>query len=169
MRQAGSKPGHANMKGENPMSYEDLFSRYGSPRDEGEINVRAWFQRPEKLRTGADIKTADERAARVIAECKAVIETMNELRARLTIRYNALETLPYHIRVTLKRDPGYSSGIEYWVIRERVLEDGTEIYEYQHRYAGKERRQAIKDYEAMLKQFPGCEAVKDIEKKQWER
>lgn len=80
------------------MSYEDLFSRYGSPRDEGEINVRAWFQRPEKLRTGADIKTADERAVRVIAECKAVIETMNELRARLTIRYNALETLPYHIR-----------------------------------------------------------------------
>jgi len=151
------------------MSYEDLFSRYGSPSDEGEINVRAWFQRPEKLRTGSDIKTADERAARVIAECKAVIDTMNELRARLTIRYNTLETIPYHIRVTLERQPWHSDGIEYWVLRDRVLEDGTEINEYHKLYAGKERRQAIKDYEAMLKQYPGCEAVKDIEKKQWER
>lgn len=151
------------------MNYEDLFSRYGSPSDEGEINVRAWFYRPEKLRTGEEIKAADERAARVIAECNEIIEMMHELRARLTKRYNTLETIPYHVRVTLRREPGYYSGVEYWVIRERVLEDGTEIYEYRKRYAGKERRQAIKDYEAMLKQYPDCEAVKDIEKKQWER
>lgn len=151
------------------MSYEDLFSRYGNPTDDGELNIRGWFQRPEKLTSGAEIKTEEQRAARMIEECKQAIDTLQDLRIRLMNRYNTLETIPYHIRVTLKREPWHYDGIYYYLYRQRVLEDGTEVSEYNQRYKGAQRHLAIKDYETMLKQFPGCEAVKDIEKKQWER
>ena len=59
-------------------------------------------------------------------------------------------------------------GISYVVTIKRILADGTEQEELRESYEGKARRTAIARYAELLKQNPGIEAEKDIEKRQWE-
>ena len=39
----------------------------------------------------------------------------------------------------------------------------------QETYPGTERHKAIKRFEALKKEYPGAKAIKDIEKRNWER
>ena len=50
-----------------------------------------------------------------------------------------------------------------------TLEDGTEIKELREKYSGKDRRKAFARFEEIQKQRPGIEAIKDIEKRSWEK
>ena len=75
----------------------------------------------------------------------------------------------YKLLLTLKRYKRYQGGVEYYITLTKTLDDGTQVKELSETYTGKERRQAIARFEALKKQRPGIEAVKDIEKKSWER
>lgn len=133
--------------------------------------ARPWitFYKAAKLSSSADVQTADDQAARDIAEMGKLIDDLKEYRQALAARYAQLETMPYKDRIELERSPGYISGVNYYLRIMRRYEDGTEGQLEFHRYEGKQRHKALKAFEDLKKQRPGIEAIKNIEKKSWER
>lgn len=133
--------------------------------------ARPWitFYKTAKLRSSADVQRADDQAARDIAEMEKLIDDLKEYRQALAARYAQLETMPYRDRIELERSPGYNSGVKYYLRIMRRYEDGTEDQLEFHCYDGKQRREALKAFEDLKRERPGIEAVKDIEKKSWER
>ena len=133
--------------------------------------ARPWimFYKTAKLRSSADVQRADDRAARDIAEMEKLIDDLKEYRQALAARYSQLETMSYRDRLELQRVPNCGSGVVYYVRTRRIYEDGTETELKYQRFEGKQRREALKAFEDLKKQRPGIEAVKDIEKKSWER
>ena len=151
------------------MSYESLFTRYGSPSTEADICIRGYLTRPDKL-TQERIRGNDESAARLIERCEEVIASLKEYRQALAERYAMLQTAPYKLRLELKREAGWrGKGVDYYVNIYRTYEDGTEVMELNEHYAGKQRREALARFEELKKQRPGIETVKDIERRSWER
>lgn len=153
------------------MSYETIFTRYGSPSDEGRIQITGYLTHPRKLTDERYIKLSDESAARIIKEAKAAIEALTDYRKALATRYAELTTMPYTLRLELeRRREGYRDPRVFYHIRiVRNYEDGTKINELTEKYKGQQRREALARYEELKKQRPGIEAVKDIEKSPWER
>ena len=151
------------------MSYESLFTRYGSPSTEADICIRGYLTRPDKL-TQERIRGNDESAARLIERCEEVIAALKEYRQALAARYAELDAAPYSLRLELERKPSYSgSGVLYYVRIVRAYQDGTEVQELAETYQGKQRREALARVEELKKQRPGIEIMKDIEKRSWER
>lgn len=151
------------------MSYDSLFTRYGSPSEEAEIRIGGYLLHPAKL-TADRIPWNDESAARIIAQCESTIEVLKEYRQALAERYATLQTAAYKLRLELKRNPNYSgNGVNYYVTIYKTYDDGTEVIELNEHYKGKQRREALVRFEELKKQRPGIETVKDIERKNWER
>lgn len=151
------------------MSYESLFTRYGSPSKEAEIRITGYLQHPAKL-DAERIPWNDEQAARIISQCESTIEALKEYRQALAERYATLQTAAYSLRLELKRDPGWRGrGVDYYVTIYKTYEDGTEVLELNEHYTGKDRRTALSRFEELKKQRPGIDIVKDIEHRSWER
>lgn len=150
------------------MSCEKLFNRHGSPSKEAEIRITAYLIRPDTL-TADRIPYNDQTAARVIAQCQAMIETLTEYRKALAERYGALATAAYKDRLEIERQPSCYSGIRYYVRIIRTYEDGTTEDLLGETYPGKERAKALARFAELQKQRPGIEAVKDIARHSWER
>ena len=151
------------------MSYESLFTRYGSPSKEAEIRVTGYLLHTSKL-TADRIPWNDEQAARIIAQCESTIEALKEYRKALAERYATLQTAAYKLRLELKREAGWrGKGVDYYVNIYRTYEDGTEVMELNEHYTGKQRREALARFEELKKQRPGIETMQDTEKRSWER
>ncbi len=151
------------------MSYDHLFRRYGSPSAEADIRISGYLLRPEKL-TADKVRHYDESAARIIAECSAMIQALQEYRQDLAARYAQLATAPYRERLEIERDPHWrNQGVDYYVRIVRTYEDGTTVKELNEHYSGKERRKALVRFEELKKQRPGIETVQDIQRRSWER
>ena len=151
------------------MSYLDLFQRYGSPSREADIRLSAYLIRPDAL-TADRIQYNDENAARIIAQCQALIDQLTEYRAALAERYAALATAAYRDRLELIRDPGYrGKPVIYFVRIVRTYEDGTTERVLDEKYFGTERRKAFARFAELKKQRPGIETMQDTEKRSWER
>ena len=151
------------------MSYLDLFQRYGNPSREADIRLSAYLIRPDVL-TADRIQYNDENAARIIAQCQALIDQLTEYRAALAERYAALATAAYRDRLELTRDPGYrGKPVIYFVRIVRTYEDGTTERVLDEKYFGTERRKAFARFSELKKQRPGIETMQDTEKRSWER
>ena len=151
------------------MSYLDLFQRYGNPSREAEIRLTAYLLRPDIL-TADQIKTNDDSAARVIAQCQALIGQLTEYRAALAERYAALATAAYRDRLELIREPRWrDSPVLYHVQIVRTYEDGTTERVLDEKYFGTERRKAFARFAELKHQRPGIETLQDTEKRSWER
>lgn len=151
------------------MSYENLFTRYGSPSQEAEIRITGYLQHPAKL-TLDRIPYNDQVAARVIASCEGMIEAMKEYRQALAVRYAELSTASYRLRLELKREAGwYGRGVTYYVTICKTYADGTETEELREHYPGKERHKALARFAELKKQRPGIETAVDIARRSWER
>ena len=151
------------------MTYKDeLFTRYGSPSKEAEIKIWGYLKLPDTCSSFDDIRHNDDKAARLIADCKRLVTQLTEYRQDLAARYNALATMPSKVRVKLERHNG-CSGIKYYIRHITTYADGTETETETEVFPGKERHAAIKRFEEIKKARPGIEAVKDIERKPRER
>ena len=151
------------------MSYLDLFQRYGSPSREADIRLSAYLIRPDAL-TADRIQYNDENAARIIAQCQALIDQLTEYRAALAERYAALATAAYRDRLELIRDPGYRGKLVLYFVRiVRTYEDGTTERVLDEKYFGTERRKAFARFAELKKQRPGIETMQDTDKRSWER
>ena len=150
------------------MSYQE---RIENTYNTAYAEARPWitFYKAAKLKSSADVQEADAQAARDIAELEQMITDLKEYRQALAARYAQLETMAYHDRLELQRVPSLGRGVAYYVRIRRIYEDGTEAEQSYQRYEGKQRREALKAFEDLKKQRPGIEAVKDIEKRIWER
>lgn len=152
------------------MGYRDtIFRRYGSPSEEGRIEIRDYLLLPEKL-TEDQIKRYDESAAQTIAECEEAIKDLQSYRQDLAARFSYLTTSPYKLRLEIERDPHWrNQGVDYYVRIVKTYEDGTEVKELQEHYSGKQRREALARFEELKRQRPGIEIVKDISRRSWEK
>lgn len=150
------------------MSYLDLFQRYGSPPNEGRVEIRGYLLKPGTLEKPENVAHYDEYAARLIEEAEEAIECLRDYRQALAARYAQLETMPYHLRLELERYPR-DHYITYYVRMFKVYEDGTEAQTLHETYPGKQRRDALARFEELKKKHPGIETIKDIERRSWER
>ena len=151
------------------MSYLDRFTRYGSPSEDAEIRTFHYFRRPDKISTAEDVALYDKSAADMLKECNALIAFIQEYRQALAARYSQLETMPYSDTLKIDRTVSYDNHKYYHITITRRYEDGTEQEIFRENFTGKDRRDALKRFDELQKQRPGITAVKDIEKKSWER
>ena len=154
---------------ENNKSYSALFGRYGSPSREADIRISGYLTRPDYLDTFDRIKHQDETAARIIADCKRLVSQLIEYRQDLAARYSALATMPSRESIELQRYRGYHGGVTYYIRFWTQYDDGTRVETATETFSGKDRHKAIARFEELKKQRPGIEAVKDIEKRHWEK
>lgn len=150
------------------MSYHDLLNLYGYEQESTEQRVYIYCQNPKKLNTARDIEYRDKSAAQDIARLEKLIDDLRDYRQALAARYAQLETMAYTDRLELERYPS-GSGIFYYVRIVRTFEDGTEEKILNVTYSGKERRKALEVFEEIKRSHPGMEAIKDIERRSWER
>ena len=151
------------------MTYKEFFGGWRCRDGYANHTLYVNCYRPDKLSTVAEILQSNERASRTITELESYITALQEYQQELAKRAAQLETMGYKLLLTLKRYKRYQGGVEYYITLTKTLDDGTQIKELSETYTGKERRQAIARFEALKKQRPGIEAVKDIEKESWER
>lgn len=151
------------------MSLDNRFSRYGFPSDEWNETIHIYQRRPDKLTSTKDVTYRDSNAESQIKELEAALADLKEYRRRLAARYAELVTMAYRLKVKLEREPSRGYGVKYYLTVTRIYEDGTEELESSRRFAGTERREAIKEYETLCKQHRGAEHIKDIERRSWEK
>lgn len=151
------------------MSYKNRLECYGRHTDIGEVRPFIYFYDVDKLKTVEDVARADSRAASDIRQLEGIIADLREYRQALAGRYATLETMGYKSVLKLERVPHWQGNINYFITIERVFEDGTTTTELSERFPGKERHNAFKRFEALKRQRPGIETIKDVDKKQWER
>ena len=148
------------------MTMQELFKG----RTDTDLTLRCYLIDPTKKTDTSQLLYWDSYAARDIAAAESLIETLKEYRKAIAERYTELTTMPYKIRLELVRQaPWYDKGVTYHLTIKKVFEDGTEAEELRENFSGKERHKALARFEELKKQRPGIEAVKDIEKRQWER
>lgn len=133
-----------------------------------ELRLTAYLTRPDKL-TPSRIVYLDKTAADTIARAESIIDALRAYRVNLTARYNELCTMQAHEEIKLERYPNYDGKIYYYVRTATVYEDGTRDETDNRRYTGKERREAVKYFEALCKAIPAAEHITDIARKPWER
>ena len=151
------------------MSWERLFDYCWNSQKEVHIRVNDYIVHPDKLDTIERVKYYEESAARTIKEMEEYIAQLQGYRNALAERYAALASMPYTYRLELIRHKGWhDKKVTYTIQLLKVFQDGHEEVEEKTTYPGTERRQALKDYEAMKKSRPGIETKVDIEKARWE-
>lgn len=141
-------------------------------RTDDRFQVTAYLVSPSSIHTTKRAAYWGGVASRMIADCNAMIQTMQRYQKMLYDRVQEIETAPYHHRVTLQRERRFrESKVFYHLIVEKVYDvpgiDPCEIV--RENYPGTERREALKAFEAYKKSHPGIESVLDIEKGRWER
>lgn len=151
------------------MAYLDLFQRYGSPSREAEIRLHGYLIRPDTL-TADRIQYNDETAARLIEDCRRLVDQLTDYRQALAERYAALATAAYRDRLELVRERRRrDSPVLYHVQIIRTYEDGTTERVLVEKYFGTERRKAFARFAELKHQRPGIETMQDTEKKPWEK
>lgn len=141
-------------------------------RNDEDLRVYAYLYKPDAISSMDRLTYYGSTADRAIADCKHMIETLEAYKLKLHERAQQLTTAPYHFELELKREKHWNdSPVLYFLTLYRVFDvPGIQKQtESQTRYPGKERRQALKDFEAMKKSHPGIPATLDIEKRSWER
>lgn len=151
-------------------TYKELFEFCGSLRETAEARTGyCYLTLPEKIRDINAIAEEDRRAAQAIKDCERLIEQLTDYRRALAVRYGQLETMTYTDNLSLTRYPDYGGGVRYVIEIARTYEDGTRQKILKETRCGKERREALRRYEELRRARPGIEAVKDIEKRDWEK
>ena len=157
------------MKGALLMSYHDLLNQYGHEQESAEQRIYIYAQAPKSLTTTKEVVYRESSVRQTIGQLEKIIADLKDYQIALAARYAELETMSYQYRLELTRCPHWKGHIEYVVQIVKTLEDGTEIKELREKYSGKDRRKAFARFEEIQKQRPGIEAIKDIEKRSWEK
>lgn len=119
--------------------------------------------------TKAQIIDEDRRAQQSIEDAENLIKWLKAHRVELAERYRELEAMESHIRVTLKRQKNWTNNkIFYFLMSDKVFDDGTVEFISSKKFAGTERNKAIKEFNDIKKRLPSQEYILEIEKGPWE-
>lgn len=130
---------------------------------------------PNKINTPADMSHYDKIAAEEIEYAEKIIENLKAYRSALFERYQEIITASYKMQLSIKRKnfSRYSgrNQIAYIVTIEKIFNrsDINPQAILSETYEGRERFKALKRFDELKKQYAGIEAIKDIEKRTWER
>ena len=123
-----------------------------------------------------ELKQYDQWAARDIQRLEETINTLKKYRKALFEHTQAIQDLESHLQLELKRYRRYDNKVHYYKVHyyvtvKRIYPANERMYNdiISEHYDGTQRHEAIKRYEQLKKQYPGIEAVKDIEKGRWEK
>ena len=118
-----------------------------------------------------ELKQYDTWAARDIQRLEETIQALKEYRKELYAHTQQLQELESHLQLKLKRERRYDNKVHYYVTIKRIYPANEKMYNdiISEHYEGADRHTAIKRYEQLKKQYPGIEAIKDIEKGRWEK
>ena len=149
------------------MGYKDLFPSWN--RGHADIRIIGGLMSPESVSDTKSVQFYDHCAAELIQRMERLSEQLKDYRTAMAARYAELASMPYRMQLELKRHKQYQGPVTYWLRLNRVYEDGHTEVEQETRYPGTERHKALKAFEAMKKQRPGIDVIKDIEKGRFER
>ncbi len=153
---------------------DELFSRYGQPAEEMNERIYLYFRRADKLKTIKDIQDSDKSAQRNIAEFLEYTEALKEYRKTLYTRAQEICAASYRLQIKIKRHiNGWKNGTKWYTVTlSKIYDEAAHMTPenvIEETFDGKERAKALKRFEALRKEYPNVEAIKDIEKYQWER
>lgn len=152
---------------------DNLFSRYGSPARETDERINIYQTRADCIKDMKHIKNEDERAKRTISEMLEYIEVLKEYRKTLFARAQEICAASYRLQLKIKRSiDSWKNKKFYTVTLSKIYDESAHMSPdnvIEETFDGKERSKALKRFEALRKEYPNTEAVKEIDKYQWER
>lgn len=160
------------MTDEQNLFYNSHFTRYGSPTNEMNTDIRMYLPKPCTMLKPEDVVHYDCRAVEYIKALESYIEFMKLYRSDLVTRYNELMTEPFVEVVKLTREKrSWDKGKVYFYfgIYKRYLNSQKEVMISSKRYEGKQRREVIQMFNQYVKDHPAAVPKLDIEKASWEK
>lgn len=153
---------------------DELFSRYGQPAEEMNERIYLYFRRADKLKTLKDIQDSDKSAQRNIAEFLEYTEALKEYRKTLYTRAQEICAASYQLQLKIQRHiNGWKNGTKWYTVTlSKIYDEAAHMTPdniIEETFEGKERFKALKRFDSLRKEYPNIEAIKDIEKYQWER
>lgn len=124
---------------------------------------------PSKSTDVKELQQRDKWAVRDIERLKGMIETLNQYRKDMAERASYLLNQSADVRVVLKRYKHYGGPVEFHLLKYSSYPDGSERVDTLAHYPGKDRAQAIREFNEYRKQHTGTPCTMDIEKSQWEK
>ena len=119
----------------------------------------------------SELARLDQHAVHDIERLEETITILKEYRKQLYEHTRQLQELDNHLQLEIKRERRYDNKVHYYVTVKRIYPANERMYNdiISEHYDGTQRHEAVKRYEQLKKQYPGIEAVKDIEKGRWEK
>ena len=153
---------------------DELFKSCGSKSDEMDERIYLHFRRADKITTLESVQYYDKEAQRKMAEFLEYIEVLKEYRKTLFDRAQEMYAASYRLKLKVKRilDRWKDNKKYYIVTLSKIYEEKKGITPeniINETYEGIDRSKALKRFEALRKEYPNIEAVKEIEKSPWER
>lgn len=152
---------------------ESLFRRYGSPAREMDERINIYGTRADCIKDMKHIQSEDERAKRTISEMLEYIETLKEYRKTLFARAQEICAASYRLQIKIKRSiDNWKNKKFYTVTLSKIYDEAAHMTPdniIEETFDGKERAKALKRFEALRKEYPNTEAIKEIEKYKWEK
>ena len=152
---------------------ESLFRRFGSPAEEMNESIYIHGTRADCIKDMKHIQSEDERARRTISEMLEYIETLKEYRKTLFDRAQEICAASYRLQIKIKRSiDSWKNKKYYTVTLSKIYDEAAHMTPdnvIEETFEGKERAKALKRFEALRKEYPNTEAIKEIDKYQWER
>lgn len=152
---------------------ESLFRRFGSPAQEMNESIYIHGTRADCIKDMKHIQSEDERARRTISEMLEYIEVLKEYRKTLFARAQEICAASYRLQIKIKRSiDSWKNKKYYTVTLSKIYDEAARMTPenvIEETFDGKERAKALKRFEELRKEYPNTEAIKDIDKKSWER
>ncbi|MBS5023872.1 MAG: hypothetical protein KH054_12050 [Firmicutes bacterium] len=119
------------------------------------------------------IQNEDERAARTISEMLDYIEALKEYRKTLYTRAQEICAASYRLQLKIKRTVDNWKNKKYYTVTlSKIYEESARIASenlIDETYNGKDRAKALKRFDDLQKEYANVEAVKEVDKYQWEK
>lgn len=152
---------------------DELFNRYGSPARETNESINIYQTRADCITDMKHIQNEDRRAARTISEMLEYIETLKEYRKTLYARAQEVCAASYHLQLKIKRTVDNWKNKKYYTVTlSKIYEESARIAPenlIDETYNGKDRAKALKRFDDLQKEYANVEAVKEVDKYQWEK
>lgn len=129
-----------------------------------------YLYNPKSIDTPEYVRTKDSYVQEDISRLEEALVILKQYRLELMERYRYLSETPPTTELVLRRERSFrSSRITYRLLLCKSYPDGTQHSEQISSHPGKERKQAISEYNAYCKAHPGLPHRMDIEKAKWEK
>ena len=160
-------------KGQSMKTLKELFHYYGSEQTTMNERFYLTFTRADKIESLERVRNSDKEAERKIAEFLEYIEVLKEYRKTLFNRAQEIYAASYRLQLKIKRTVDNWKNKKYYTVTlSKIYEESARIAPenlIDETYDGKDRAKALKRFDDLQKEYPNVEAVKEVDKYQWEK